>query len=590
MMARRFSQRAGIHLAVIAGAGIALTLPVLVLGIPLFSDDGVTHALWYSHFSEQLWHGDLYPRWLMNMNGGLGSPVFFYYPPVPFFLTSLLRPLFANDPHGLHQIGVSCGIALVASGISAYFWLKEITDHISAMVAAVLYMAMPYHLAEIYVRGAFAELWAFVWLPLILLFTNRIATGRRFAWAGLALSYALLVMTHPPTVLVFAAVPIAYVLILANNETRMKAAATTLVALLVGIGLSGIYLFPALLTQNNVLMGRMATGYFSYDNWFLFSRWSIWKEDKLTILLLVVDMSVIAICAFLISRSHVNDAQKKLDRFWLGAAGASVFMMTELSKPIWWIFFPLRKIQYPWRFNVALSVSVAALLAMAFSSLIRAQPASRFIFKTIGIVLMAVWLPAIVFVTWRMFPETNPDPIISASKVKQIEESRDAPEYRPRWNQSGEQFDWNASVNIDDWDSLLENEFDSVLQRVSSSDLTSDAAIAQGLGQVRVIARNPREIDLHLEAPAGASFQVRQFYYPYWTAHPLREMTNIPVGPSTPDGLLSFRVPPGNHDIQLRLERGGAERAGLIVSLVSLAVLTLALCIGSVRGRSHLAQ
>ncbi len=218
MKARSFPSRPTKHLIGIAAAGIVLALPVLILGIPIFSDDGVTHAMWYSRFSEQLWSGDLYPRWLMNMNGGLGSPVFFYNPPVPFFLTSLLRPLFANDPQGWHQVGVSCAIALVASGISAYFWLKEISDPKSAIVAAVLFMAMPYHLADLYMRGAMAELWAFVWLPLILFFTYRIARGRWFACAGLAVSYALLVMTHLPTTLIFSVVPIGYVLFTANRE------------------------------------------------------------------------------------------------------------------------------------------------------------------------------------------------------------------------------------------------------------------------------------------------------------------------------------------------------------------------------------
>src|SRR5215831_4814534 len=573
------SKKAGIHLAVIAGAGIALTLPVLILGIPLFSDDGVTHAVWYSHFSDQLWHGDLYPRWLMNMNGGLGSPVFFYYPPAPFFLTSLLRPLFANDPHGLHQIGVSCGIALVASGISAYFWLWEIGDQVSAMIASILYMAMPYHLAEIYVRGAFAELWAFVWLPLILVFTNRIAKDRRFGCAGLALSYALLVMTHLPSVLVFSAVPIAYVLFVANKGIRMKAVAATLLSLLTGVGLSAVYLFPALLTQDGVFLNRMTTGYFSYNNWFLFSKWSIWTEDKVTMLLLVVDMSVIGVCTFLVARARVDDRQKKLNRFWLAIAGASVFMMTELSKPLWWVIFPLQKLQFPWRFNVTLSISVTALLGSALFSLRRRQVTTQTMLKAIAVALIAVWLPAIAFEAWRTFPETKADPIVSASKQKQIGQSRDAPEYRPRWNQSIDKIDWNASETIDDWDSVLEHEFDSVLQRVSSSDQT--------IGQIRVTARKPREIDLHVEAPAGAVLQVQQFYYPYWAAHSLGEATNIPVGPSTPDGLLSLRVPAGTHDIQLRLERGRAELGGEFVSLVSLAALTIALCIGYVRGRSH---
>src|SRR5215467_235855 len=88
-------------------AGITLTAPVLIYGIPFFSDDAVTHhAVWYVQFSEQLWAGNLYPLWLMGMNNGLGSPVFFYYPPVPFFVTSLLRPFFREDSRGWSRLGV----------------------------------------------------------------------------------------------------------------------------------------------------------------------------------------------------------------------------------------------------------------------------------------------------------------------------------------------------------------------------------------------------------------------------------------------------------------------------------------------------
>src|SRR2546421_10650946 len=106
-----------LRLLIIIGVGCFATLPLLVYGLSLMSDDGATHALWYVNFSDQLWSGDLYPRWLSAMNNGLGSPVFFYYPPVPYFLTSFLKPLFAADPEGVHQLGISASIAVIASGI-----------------------------------------------------------------------------------------------------------------------------------------------------------------------------------------------------------------------------------------------------------------------------------------------------------------------------------------------------------------------------------------------------------------------------------------------------------------------------------------
>ena len=564
-----FPKTTATHLVAIAGAGVLLTLPVLILGVPVFSDDGVTHSVWYSHFSQQVYSGDLYPRWLMDMNAGLGSPVFFYYPPVPFFITSLLRPFFVGDPQGWHQVGVSMSIAVAASGVAAYFWLKELTDDVSALAAALLYMGMPYHLAEIYVYGRLGELWAFVWMPLILFFVKRAVAGRKLAGLGLAISYALLIMTHLPTTLIFSVVPLSYAWFTANKELRKKTATITSAWLLLGAGLSAVYLLPALLTQQYVSIDRMTRGYFDYNNWFLFSKWSISLEDKTSYLLLAIDMIGLAGASFLISKP-LPHGLKTLSRCWVGVAAASVLMMTELSKPIWWIALPLRKIQFPWRFNAPLSIATAALLALAIFSLRAIPLASGKSLRTISIILIVLWIPAITFQAWRMFPQTSPDPATSKAKNKQIEASRDAPEYSPVWNESMRALNWDASMDIDDWDALLEKEFDSLLKRVSpAGGSTPGVRIIQGTGQARVTARQPREIDLHVETTTDALVEAPQFYYPHWIGQMDGTETNLVTSPSTPDGLISFSVPAGNHDVRLQLERSGIEMAGYFVSLFS---------------------
>src|SRR5712692_9621948 len=83
-----------LRILVIVGAGIILTFPVLFYGLPKFGDDSVAHCSWYTHFAKQLWAGDFYPRWLIDMNEGSGSAGLFFYPPVPYYLTALLYPFF----------------------------------------------------------------------------------------------------------------------------------------------------------------------------------------------------------------------------------------------------------------------------------------------------------------------------------------------------------------------------------------------------------------------------------------------------------------------------------------------------------------
>lgn len=162
------------------------------------------HVMFSHHFTEQLWQGDLYPRWMQQMNAGFGSPIFFFYAPLPYYITSLLSLLLPGDLTGASALIFSATLALIASGITAYFWLREFTSSKFAMILAIVYMALPYHLAvDFYIRFAFAELWTFVWMPLILLLSLKINDGKLSSILWLALSLALLILTHLPTLIIF---------------------------------------------------------------------------------------------------------------------------------------------------------------------------------------------------------------------------------------------------------------------------------------------------------------------------------------------------------------------------------------------------
>jgi hypothetical protein len=579
------------HLVTITGAGLVFTLPVLIFGLPFLSDDAGFHAAWYSHFSKQLWMGDLYPRWLMGMNGGLGSPVFFFYPPVPYFFTSMLRPLFPNDPGGWHQLGVLASVALVASGLTAYLWLKNLADPNSALVAAILYMAMPYHLAaDLYVRASFAEYWTFVWMPLILYFTHRIISGHRFAQLGLAVSYGLLIMTHLPTTLIFSAVLFCYVICLAPKKRKLKMLSVTSGAAMLGVGLAAIYLLPAMTTQQFVLLSRISTGYFSYQNWLFFAKLSLWEEDKLTMALLVADMFLIATCAFLINRSTCDPQRKKMAGFWYAVVITSVLMMTELSKPVWAAVPVLQKLQFPWRFNTTVCLATAALLALAISSIRKSSSSSLTIVSAVALLLILVWIPPTVWKAWKVFPQTNPNQHDINERIEEIAQSRDAAEYRPRWNRSMADVDWELSVDENLWHQLMTRDMESLLNRAgSSAEHEPDPVIIEGTGRAQINARKPREIDLHVETATGVTLIVPQFYYPYWTAQLAGEPDSLTLSPSEPDGLLSLRAPPGDHQVQLRLRRSGAELWGQIISLACLVfVFSQTLYLGYFKTRMRL--
>lgn len=573
---------------IIVFAGFILTLPVLFYGAPFIGDDAVTHASWYIHFSEQFWSGELYPRWLVGMNNGLGSPVFFYYPPIPYFLTCLLRPFFANDPFGWYQLGVSASLATIFSGLFAYLWLKQLVNKTSAVIAAVLYMAAPYHLAsDLFIRFSFAEYWAFVWLPLILLFTHKIVDTKCLAIACFAIAYAILIMTHLPTTLIFSLIPIAYALVLKPDQ-KVRILGKLLASMAFGIGLSAIYLYPAMSMQKYVFLDRMGIGYFSYENWLFFSNFALWTEDKLIVLLLLLDLAAIAVCAFWISRTNRVRCSGKLGMFWLLVATGSVFMMTELSKPIWIIFYPLQRIQFPFRFNIILTLAVTALIASAISNDRKGRSSKDFIIKGICLLLIASWIPAFLWSAFAAFPIQDADRKTVDLKVEQ---GREAPEYRPRWNESMNGVDWEISKDIDNWDANLEREYHDLLQRVGGTiDGVSKVKVIEGTGKIDVVIWQSREIILHVTADSEMKIYVSQFYFPNWTALIQGQRNNLTVEPSQPDGLLSLIIPKGDYEVQLVLTKSTEELIGQLtsISLIICIMLNVA-AVGYARmpGRKH---
>ncbi|MGL6323033.1 hypothetical protein ACSZMP_07810 [Aeromonas rivipollensis] len=85
------------------------------------------HLLSGHYFARQLWQGELYPRWLMAMNGGFGSPTFFFYPPLPYYVSALFAGPAAPAQQAIYPLLGSATLALLLSGAFAYLWLRATT-------------------------------------------------------------------------------------------------------------------------------------------------------------------------------------------------------------------------------------------------------------------------------------------------------------------------------------------------------------------------------------------------------------------------------------------------------------------------------
>lgn len=139
--------------------------------------DILTYVVWMQCFSEQLWQGDLYPRWCMAANGGQGASDFLFYYPLPFYVAALFQPLvqFGLSYYGLFVL--LCFLASVFAAVTCFSWLKDMVEPRYALLVSILYLFMPYHLDMNFFRGAYSEMWSFGLLPLLFKYVRRMAMG-----------------------------------------------------------------------------------------------------------------------------------------------------------------------------------------------------------------------------------------------------------------------------------------------------------------------------------------------------------------------------------------------------------------------------
>jgi hypothetical protein len=547
-------QRNYVLLVLLAGA--SLSLPALLLGFPPAADDSVSHAVWFAHFSKQFWAGDLYPRWLSDMNAGLGSPVFFYYAPLPYHAASLLAPLFPANVSTLRPLGVAAALALTASGLTAYAWLRKISDPRSAVAGAIIYMVAPYHLAfDLYMRDALAEVFAFVWLPLILNFVRGARDGRKYSPVWLASSYALLILTHLPTTLIFSVVPVCYAYFTTPRERRMRALLITIGAMMLGAGLAAVYLLPAMTMQGYVSM-RDLESHLYYEKWVPSVTANVWRHQGKIIWSVLTTAGLVA-CAHFAARAWSKGEDKSERKFWLVVAVLSIFMMTFLSDPIWRVLPILQQVQFPWRFNVILCVAASAVVTLGLHSV--RQSGARVSRLAVGCacVIFVGWIGLTSLSLWQAYGDREIARAFEKGVGVWVALGKDAPEYRPAL----------APSNTPEYLEGLKRRF------CLDGEKLAQACVVEGVGAVAVERWQPRRISLRVSSASGATLNVRQFYFPGWAA--TLDGRAHPLTPSASDALLSLSVPGGEHRVEISLRRQAPELAGQIVSAISVVLLLL---------------
>ncbi len=547
-------------LAMLSIVAMLLALPVLWSGFPTLGHDAKHHMGWAGHFAQQFWAGEAYPRWLHGMNWGLGSPAFFYYPPLPYWVTALLQPLFPGEAGLWTAMAAAAALALLGSALLSYLWLRCIAPPPAAFVGALAYLLVPYHLTvDLLIRAAWAEYWAMTWLPLLLWAAHRLAQGRLAFALLLSAGTALLALSHLPSLVLFGPLPLAYALVVAEPGRRRRAATAIVVAMLLGLGLAAMYLLPALTMQGDIAVEHLWRGGYAYSEWFLRNRHVAWLLDMLVsgayrddpamrfAFVLIVGMALSTACSALavlfvwLGADDGVEARRRLRLavFWLLVAAVSFWLITRTSLPVWRVLTPLQKVQFPWRFGTVNAVAFCAIVALCAASL---QQARASLARAGAAVLLA---SAAVF-AWMYWIGVGPV-LRQPAALPLAQYSVDVPEYHPRW---------------------VSTPMAEVLAQLPQVDGAAVAALSSSGGEWQPLHWGGRRLALQIDAPADSLLTLRQLYFPGWEA----EIDGMPAAvlPSQPHGLLTVAIPPGPRRVELWLRATPTEWIGHLLSAIAL--------------------
>jgi len=333
--------------------------------------DGVVHFARMGAYYKALMDGQLPVRWAGDLNYGYGLPLFNFIYQLPYLLSSL----FIYIGFGLvSTFKIVLVLSYVLSGIGMFLFGKAFFgDNKRALLMTVFYQYAPFRLVELLVRGSFGEVYAYAFIPFILLGLFLLSKKVDIKYYFLTtIATALLVISHNALSLVFFGVAVGFTIFFIRGRKKILWAVFSLGS---GLLLSAFYWLPALsehkYTYGNLFMKEMYLTHFApLQNFFIPN---ITNAVPLQMGGVSVQIGLFHIIGVLLA--GVGLYKKKLERkttvfiiFGLLLFFVAFFFMQPVSIFVWKTVSFLRQFQFPWRFLGVVALATA-FLSISYSYL-----------------------------------------------------------------------------------------------------------------------------------------------------------------------------------------------------------------------------
>ncbi|WP_221420059.1 hypothetical protein [Novosphingobium chloroacetimidivorans] len=526
-----------------------MTLPALC-GVWGMVGDAAVHLRWQAQFAPLVWRGEPFPRWLPTMNGAMGSPSFFYYPPLLQWGGALFLPILPDPTQAPQRLVLSVWLIASLGAVGCFGWLRahRLEARLAALGAAV-FVLWPYRaFFDFYQRAALAELAGISLMPWLLMFATWLRDRRRGGFAGYALSVGTILYCHVPSALIGLLLSSAWLAIAAwPRDARLLArgVGASLVGLMIGapcvataLGLLGLLHTPEFSERNNPL------------NWLLFSGrpWVDPAMYQMTIVLVLLGTGLGVLLYVPVARATASKHRREA-AILLGACILVAVLNTEASRWFWRLQTPLSRIQFPFRLFGVQTIVLAGLVAIAATEIAKRKPRSAWL----------LWglIPALLLVDLGL---------VGVQALRQA--SKDLPGIAEILAEPGDSSEY-------------------VLGPYLGLPGPIDGAILRGAGEVRSYRLGYRNVRMIVDARSPVVVALHQFSFTGWSCRTDGGPWIEPAHSPRPSAMATCTVPEGRHRVEARLEATGLERAAWLAAMAGLVLVIAGLVLGRRHGARH---
>ncbi|MBI4004840.1 hypothetical protein HY358_01745, partial [Candidatus Roizmanbacteria bacterium] len=335
----------------------------------MFEFHDETQAARIQQFALSLQYLKIPPRVAPDFSFGMGYPIFNFYAPASYWITSAFH-LVGLDI--VASLKLSFLLSIIAAFVFSFFFLRNFFKFFPSLFGSVIYASSLYFAIDIFIRGNLAETWFLSVIPLVFHVIYRNAKkSSPMTFAGTAFVLSVALTMHNLLSLIFLPIVVVYISFLDNKKRNLLALVFALLA-------SSYFLLPLILEVSLTYAADVAreTKYFLHflcpyqlwqSNWGFGGSAPGCAQDGMPFKIGKLQLTFFALGTLLFIANIRNRLKTNaIGMFFLTLTIGSLFLTMYQSQFVWDLTLPISAfVQFPWRFISFSIIGIAYFAAFA---------------------------------------------------------------------------------------------------------------------------------------------------------------------------------------------------------------------------------